>query len=370
MNKKQLTTESLLNVARVGITQHFCNSNNLFSYILTEELKEPEDKKLLLCHSLISLLGVSKHQSSFDFNFKNTLENLIQNVLSEKNAIRESALLLWLLSSINHEATDKVLTYVLNIEQKKILQTETMELSWLVIGLTYAYKKNSTELTKKSLTIFIDLLLKRYNYKTNLFVHKNKKHAFWDIRSNIANFADQIYSIYAISKYVKITSNMSFLNVAEKCADSIVKMQGKQGQWWWHYDVRKGSVIEKYPVYSVHQDSMAPFALMALMEVSKKNYLPALQLGLRWLEGDNELSMNMLVNSNNQFIKRGVQRTTVLDKIRKVVELSSNLKLEISLPVKYDQKKYLEPMNWEHSYHLGWVLYCYTNENKHANCLL
>ena len=34
------------------------------------------------------------------------------------------------------------------------------------------------------------------------------------------------------------------------------------GQWWWHYDVRDGSVVERYPVYSVHQHAMAPMALL------------------------------------------------------------------------------------------------------------
>jgi len=32
---------------------------------------------------------------------------------------------------------------------------------------------------------------------------------------------------------------------------------------------------------------------------------------------------------------------------------------------KYDKLKYLKFINWEYSYHLGWIFYAYNEENKH-----
>jgi len=364
VKSKILTGEILIDIAQKGLLQHFCHSSHLFSHVLTDTSKVQENKNLLSCHSIISLIGIAKHKNSLDVDFNKTVEELIQLVLNDNNAIRESGLLLWLLSLINHSAIDKVMAYILSIDHKKILQTETMELAWLVIGLIYAYQREPTKKIDKTLKIYIELLITRFNLKTKLFVHRSKKHASWDIRYNIANFADQIYSIYAISRYIKVTSDNKFCDIAEQCADSITLMQGELGQWWWHYDSNKGTVIEKYPVYSVHQDSMAPFALMALMEVSSKDYFPALKLGVKWLSGQNELSMNMLASNDNNFINRGINRTTVLNLLRKVVTLSTKLNLPFSLPEKYNKKEYLELMNWEHSYHLGWVLYTYTKENE------
>ena len=48
------------------------------------------------------------------------------------------------------------------------------------------------------------------------------------------------------------------LDAANRCAAPDLRPQGTAGQWWWHYDVRDGSVVEGYPVYSVHQHAMAP----------------------------------------------------------------------------------------------------------------
>ena len=60
-------------------------------------------------------------------------------------------------------------------------------------------------------------------------------------------------------------------------------MQGDAGQWWWHYDVRTGGVVEDYPVYSVHQHAMAPMVLLDLREAGGVDHVPAIARGLAWL---------------------------------------------------------------------------------------
>ena len=67
------------------------------------------------------------------------------------------------------------------------------------------------------------------------------------------------------------------------CADRLVARQGAHGQWWWHYDWRYGTVVERYPVYSVHQHAMAPMALMELREAGGPDHRAAVAAGLGWL---------------------------------------------------------------------------------------
>ena len=63
-----------------------------------------------------------------------------------------------------------------------------------------------------------------------------------------------------------------------------VARQGPAGQWWWHYDRRTGRVVERYPVYAVHQDAMAPMALLALeRRGAASTCATPIARGLAWL---------------------------------------------------------------------------------------
>ena len=63
-----------------------------------------------------------------------------------------------------------------------------------------------------------------------------------------------------LSHYHMVTGDSKAAEVASACAKHMCELQGPQGQWWWHFDIRTGRVVEHYPVYAVHQDSMAPMA--------------------------------------------------------------------------------------------------------------
>ena len=55
----------------------------------------------------------------------------------------------------------------------------------------------------------------------------------------------------------------------------------------------KGAVIGHYPVYSVHQDGMAPMGLLALSRISEIDFGPAIYKGLHWIFGQNELNIDL-----------------------------------------------------------------------------
>ena len=84
------------------------------------------------------------------------------------------------------------------------------------------------------------------------------------LRGHVSCFADFVYPIQALSYYHQATRDARAAEVAISCAERMCQMQGPEGQWWWHFDIRAGRLVEGYPVYSVHQDSMAPMALFAL----------------------------------------------------------------------------------------------------------
>jgi len=102
-------------------------------------------------------------------------------------------------------------------------------------------------------------------------------------RSHVACFADQVYSLQALTRYAAATGDDRALVAAGRCAEHLAAVQGDEGQWWWHYDWRGGRVVERYPVYSVHQHAMAPMALLELREAGGPDHRRAVARGLGWL---------------------------------------------------------------------------------------
>lgn len=113
-------------------------------------------------------------------------------------------------------------------------------------------------------------------------------------RSHVGCFADQVYPIQALSRLHACDPDDGALAAAQQAADRIVELQGPDGQWWWHYDVRTGDVLEGYPVYSVHQHAMGPMALLALAQAGGRVDAGAIARGMRWLERAPEIGDTLI----------------------------------------------------------------------------
>jgi hypothetical protein len=109
----------------------------------------------------------------------------------------------------------------------------------------------------------------------------------------VANFADQIYPIQALSLACTLESDHASMEVAAQAAEQLIALQGSMGQWWWHYDARHGRVAQAYPVYSVHQCGMAPMALRSLARAGGPAHDQAIADSRRWL-GENELNTSLI----------------------------------------------------------------------------
>jgi hypothetical protein len=126
------------------------------------------------------------------------------------------------------------------------------------------------------------------------------------------------------------------------------------GQWWWHYDAVSGKTIGRYPVYSVHQDGMAPMALFALSEISGNDFSHAIYRGLEWIAGKNELDLN-LVDFSRNIIWRSFRRKKYkmyYDEILSLINLDNIGREYKDLTVLYECRPY----------HFGWLLYAFADK--------
>jgi hypothetical protein len=262
------------------------------------------------------------------------------------------ALVAWGAAELEHSDLPQVLQLLLE-RSRTSCEGYTVEAAWGLSALSAASRLVDV---RKDAERECQRLLSIFSNDSGIFPHyTNLKAAPW-YRSHVGCFADQVYPIQALARYSKVSGNELALKAASRCAEQICHLQGKDGQWWWHYDYRTGQVVEGYPVYSVHQDSMAPMALMDLYDAGGPDYAEAIRLGLSWMAGSPEVGRS-LIDENNSVIWRKAARSDPRKLVRKLkagaCKWSRNSRLE-------GLGKIFPPNAIDYEcrpYHLGWILH-------------
>ncbi len=199
----------------------------------------------------------------------------------------------------------------------------TMEVAWLVSGLSHEWRRHEHAQTRAWLdTAIEELLERRFQPKTAIMAHAGEAATFvHGLRRWIANFADQIYSVQAFAFVHLLFGHARALAAAEAVAAKMVELQGSKGQWWWHYDAKRGGVPQPYSVYSVHQHGMAPMALRALGAAGGTNHEAAIALSRNWMD-ENELGVS-LIDAAQPTLWRSVEYDD--NRVESVVRKASSL---------------------------------------------
>lgn len=179
------------------------------------------------------------------------------------------------------------------------------------------------------------------------------------LRRHVGCFADQVYPIQALARHAHQSGDEVALAAAQRCADTICTLQGRDGQWWWHYDVRAGTVVEGYPVYAVHQAGMAPMALLDLQDAGGRADLDAIARGLHWLGTPTEAAA-ALVDEQERLVWRKVgRREPVRRAVRAVRSATTAVSPHWRLGL-LDRAFPPGPVDHEsRPYEAGWALYAW-----------
>jgi hypothetical protein len=232
----------------------------------------------------------------------------------------------------------------------------TMELAWFLTGLAHAAEANpklGTEL--QSLATETYQLMRNNQGSQGTFGHQSRwKSLAGAARGHIGSFADQVYPIYAMAQFSKAYKVAEASQNALQCAHAICNLQGPLGQWWWHYNSVTGRIVGHYPVFSVHQDGMAPMALFALESACGADFREQIYKGLDWIYGTNELRQD-LTDASASVIWRNIHQPKLSVYSARIGTMLGQIPSLDSLQVLYECRPY----------HLGWLLYAFAPLNAH-----
>jgi hypothetical protein len=224
-----------------------------------------------------------------------------------------------------------------------------MELGWIVTGLAEHLAAGGSRTGVRLLSEALDQLLVDNRAPTALVRHFGN--AGW--RRRFPNFATQIYSLLALAVVARHGLDDRALPAAIATAARLLEMQLPDGGWPWLFDAERGAVVERYEIYSVHQDAMAPMALLELWEVCRDPRLTdAVERSLSWIHGGNELGVDM-VDRASGLVLRSIRRKPSHDRVWAAAKTAASV---VGLSTNGAPARLIETNPTDRPYHFGWVL--------------
>lgn len=319
-------------------------------------------------YSLMVLLGLLKADAAGveqPFDLEALQAVLWQDVDEPELASGDFGLYLWVDARTGFRRSEEL---VARLERKLaaaggLPACEGMEIGWIVTGLALQHAALGTDRTRRLLDDALDQLLTSNQARSGLFFHTGAGR-----RRRFPNFATQIYGILALATVAKLGLDARALPAARRAADAILATQLPDGGWPWLFDAETGRVVERYEIYSVHQDAMAPMGLFELSEASgDARYARAALHGLDWLDGRNELGAGFVLRDDGM-IYRSIRRRRGLDRL---CLYANTLAAATAGRAPARAGRVLELNPTDRPYHLGWILeaWCGREEVTHDDAL-
>jgi hypothetical protein len=361
-----LGVPELYALAANGLVAMLDPEKQLFCYRLNRTPRGLVREGLSHRYTIMSLLGLhrleARGQRSLPVDTRSIFDALLVDLAWVSN-IGDLGLLVWLCAATRPELLEEVYS---TLDVKGALARfrgaqngVTMELAWFLSGLAHAALAGKHELPDlPALSAKTLSLLTANQGKHGTFGHLAKSGSILGVlRGHVGSFADQVYPIYALAKFSEAFQNRTALESAQGCAEAICRAQGPLGQWWWHYDALTGKVLQRYPVYSVHQHGMAPMALLALSAVSGSDFSQWLYKGLAWIDGNNELDRDLRDPSSNLVWRSVYRGSPAKAHVKEFVEFLRDIPSPVpagDLKIKFECRPY----------ELGWLLYAFAGRDR------
>jgi hypothetical protein len=222
-----------------------------------------------------------------------------------------------------------------------------MEIAWLLIGLSHWAAEFSS--AKETLRRLVAHLRRQRRAPSGFFYHVGSS----GLRRRLPNFATEIYTLLALARLGREGFDGLATQEARRLGDHLLRLQLHDGGWPWLFDADGATVVERYEIYSVHQDAMAPMALLELAELTGDDrYGGAAVRGLAWSTGKNELGVNLL-DTEAGFAHRSIMRRPPWSRLALVA--NSTASVTLGRPLRLAASS-VEVNRTCRPYHLGWIL--------------
>lgn len=358
----QAAVPELVQFAVRGLPQMYDPASGLFCHALRKSEQGWSRVGQSGRYTMMTLLGLQRHEAAGGepfFDLAAILDGLLAKTEWIDN-LGDLGMLLWTCALLKPAAVEEICG---RLELRNALNRypaaghgNTMELSWFLTGLSHCGLAGAADRELlSSLAFETHRLVAQNQGDSGIFGHHFRgANVVERMRARVGAFADQVYPIYAFSSFAQAFDVEEAAKDALRCGESICRLQGPLGQWWWHYDAVSGKVIGRYPVFSVHQAGMAPMALFKLSQVSGADFSSYIYRGLKWIYGENELNCDFR-DPHTHLIWRSIDAKHYRRYWRP-------LAARIGIPEKEARPSALRVLREARPYEIGWLLYAFASQ--------
>jgi hypothetical protein len=334
--------------------------DGVFCHELRAEDGRPRGRSLR--YTLIALLGLLRaEEHGLEHGFH--LGALRSRVLSELDSTElrpgDLGLALWAESRTGGDAVPELVGTLRALLDRHALEgLMSMEVAWMAIGLTEAGARGGLGAGEEILARCREQLIEARRPRDGLVTHVARGR-----RRRLPHFADQIHSLQALAQLARIRDDAEARAAARSIGELLLANQMPNGAWPWIYDPLRGTVVEPYELYSVHQDSMAMIAMHGLTEATgEPRYRQVAVRSLDWNYGANELGVQMY-DRGAEMIYRSIrrkQRFVRAHQARNAAATYVGAKMRQATPEGLEVNRAMRP------YHLGWLLEAWAGREELA----
>jgi hypothetical protein len=351
----------LCSLATKGLARMYDCEQGLFCYTYARTASGMQRRGLSPRYTMMTLLGLHRYERAggcSPMDGEAVLRGLLEDT-SWINSAGDLGLLLWACAELQ---PDTVETTYRQIEVPEALarfsdsrQGFTMEIAWYLTGLIACYQAGFTDLPglPEQIGVARNVLAQNCG-DAGIYGHRSDDGRLAGYaRRRIGSFADQVYPTIAFARLSQALQDRDARDMALRTAVTMCDLQGTMGEWSWHYDAQTGKVVNRYPVYSVHQHAMGPMMLFAVAEATNRNFDEAICRSLAWISGDNELQRDFVDPAlgliwRSIYLRRMNKYTDAAFRFVGLRREAANVQLQIRHECR--------------PYELGWLLYAFAGK--------
>jgi hypothetical protein len=240
-------------------------------------------------------------------------------------------------------------------EPSALRRLSLQDLSWILWGTTSAAQRKLAGAARIAHDVFSVVRNDFVDASSGLATHRRSLY-----RRGLVSFGSTVYFLRSSYEYSRFAGDPYAHQLFSDGVQKMIDVQGPSGEWPWLLRVRTATPIQFYPVFSVHQDSMAMLFLLPALDDGMNGVRRAVNRSFAWALGRNELGVPMLW-SEPYFAYRSVERTDMFPRLQRYLRATCNVALGQQDGPAHGTGVRLNPEC--RSYHLGWILYAWAGRS-------
>lgn len=184
-------------------------------------------------------------------------------------------------------------------------------------------------------------------------------------RAGLVSFGAIAYFLRAVHEYATWTAAATARALFARGLRSTLRVQQPDGGWPWLLHAPTGSVVERYPLYTVHQLSMSLLFLVPALDAGVLDDPAPLERSVAWARGENELGVSMIA-AEPAFMARAIERRDPWQRAQRYARAA------VSRARRGERRaaaRTLRLNRVSHSYEWGWLLFAGAERARYAAAL-